>query len=158
MFQVPDPQGRALLERLLSDHPEWAEGYVPGIPSSEAGQARDPRLVISSAHPEIRTPLTIELGGTLQLFWYEGYFYDFVGLRARRAEEAYDFLNRLFEERTLRMVCWKGGKVIAGGPAELDEVEEWLVPWTWNPEYELIQFRSWRGTHDRDIPGSGIYL
>lgn len=140
MVEVYDDDGRALLLLLLAEHPEWEEGLEPGRPSEIPYETVHPRLHIPSAHPTINTPLTVELGGTLQLFWYGGYFFDFIWEDI--ATEAFKFLERFFEEEVRSGVCFRDGRVIAGGPVEEDGIPPWLADW------DRIEVRSWRGNRD----------
>ena len=136
---IPDERARTLLQRLLADHPEWESGLEPGGP----GERDYPKLRIPSAHPTIRTPLTVELGGTLQLFWHGGYFYDFLGLSGM--EDALSFLTRFFDEEVRCGTKWRGGKVVGGGPAEDDDEPEM---WTLGDDDDRVEIRSWRGDRD----------
>lgn len=89
------------------------------------------------------TPLTVELGGTLQLFWHGGYFFDFIG--DDQATDAFEFLARFFKEEVRCGVCWRDGKAVAGGPVEGDGVPPWIG------DYERIEVRSWRGNRDEMV-------
>jgi hypothetical protein len=145
MVEVSDPQGKALLRMLLVEHPEWSDHVVAGEENPAHPNRALPRLLVPSEHPTIKTPLTIELGGTLQLFWHGGYFFDFVGLDQHPCVEAAAFLRRFFAEEVLCSTFWKDGKVVAGGPIEADEWREWPV------HEDKLELRSWRGTHDRNV-------
>jgi hypothetical protein len=140
VVEVNNDAARTLLLRLLAVHPEWESGLEAGSPSVGSEKAVHPKLHIPSAHPKIRTPLTVELGGTLQLFWHGGYFYDFVGVD--KATEAFDFLHSFFAEEVRCGLCWSDGKVVAGGPVEEDGIPPWIG------DYDRVEVRSWRGNRD----------
>jgi hypothetical protein len=120
VVEVYDDAGRALLGQLLTAHPEWEKRLEAGRQSDDPYQTIHARLHIPSEHPTIHTPLTVELGGTLKLFWYGGYFFDFVG--KDRSTDAIEFLERFFKEKVRCGVCWRDGKVVAGGPVEGDGI------------------------------------
>ena len=149
MVEIFDPSGKRLLERLLAKNPEFDEYLVAGQPSAEPYQTVHPRLHIPSAHPTIKTPLTIELSGHLQVFWYRGYFFDFVGLSNSIDEEAFKFIEKFFAEELLLSVCLKNGLVSSGGPIECsstNDYKQWITS-----EGEMLEIRSWLGTHDQDL-------
>ena len=124
-------------------HPEWEGGLEAGLPSDVPYETVHARLRIPSAHPAIQTPLTVELGGTLQLFWHGGYFFDFI--EQDRATSAFEFLGRFFDEEVRCGVCWRDGKVVAGGPVEEDGVPLRIG------DYDLVEVRSWRGNRDETV-------
>lgn len=145
VVQVYDDAGRALLLRLLAMNPEWEVGLEAGHLSDNPSETVHPRLRIPSAHPTIHTPLTVELGGTLQLFWHGGYFFDFVG--EDPAADAFEFLQRFFAEEVRCGVCWRDGKVVAGGPVEEDAIPLWVG------DHDRIEVCSWRGNRDKTAKG-----
>ena len=108
-----------------------------------------PRLHIPSGHPTIRTPLTVELGGYLQVFWYQGYFVDFIGLNGSRFEEAFSFLKKFFAEEILLSVNLKNGMVSSGGPIDRSATNDYKL-WI-TCEGETLEIRSWLGTYDQDL-------
>jgi hypothetical protein len=138
-----DSAAKELLDRLLSDHPEWSDYFEQGQPASIDIRLIYPRLCIPSGHPTITTPLTIELGGEFAFNWYCGCFWDLSPansdtLRARAA----DFLDRFFAEEIRCGVCWHNGEPVGGGPVEGDGVPDWIGT------YDLIEVKSWRGNRD----------
>jgi hypothetical protein len=140
VVEVYDEAGRTLLLRLLAEHPEWEDGLIAGHLSEVRYETVHARLSIPSAHPTITTPLTVQLGGTLNLYWYVGYFYDFLG--PDRETDAFEFLQRFFAEEVRCGVGWRDGKVAGGGPVEGDGIPSWIG------EYDRIEVRSWRGNRD----------
>ncbi len=149
MVEIFDPSGKRLLERLLAENLEFEEYLVAGQHSAEPYQTVHPRLHIPSAHPTIKIPLTIELGGHLQVFWYRGYFFDFVGLSSSIAEEAFDFLEKFFAEEILLSVCLKDGLLSSGGPIDRSSAEDYKQ-WISSND-EILEIRSWLGTYDQDL-------
>lgn len=145
MVEVYDVTGRALLLRLLAAHPEWEVGLEAGCVSDDPYRTVHAKLHIPSVHPAIHTPLTVELGGTFQLFWHGGYFYDFIG--EDPATDVFEFLRKFFTEEIRCGVCWRDGQIVAGGPV----VEDGVPPWV--GDYDCIEVRSWRGNRDAVGPG-----
>ena len=140
MVGIDDNSGRDLLQRLLAVNPEWEDGLEAGRYSDDHCGIVHPRLHIPSAHPTIQTPLTVELGGTLQLFWNGSYFFDFIG--DDPAAEAFEFMGRFFAEEVRCGLCWLDGRVAGGGPVEVDGIPPWIG------DHDRIEVRSWRGNRD----------
>jgi len=143
MVNVPDEAAKTLLDSLLLLCPAWEEGLEEGNPVEQRFKTVHPKLQIPSAHPAISNPLIVTLGGTLELYWHGGYFYDFVG--PTRADDAYKFLEKFFAEQVLCLTQWRNGKKVAGGPFE--EGDDALL----EGDYDRIELRSWRGNRDRTI-------
>ena len=133
MVEVRDPEAMELLNRLVESGHASLQDLQDAAPH--------PKLVIPSKHPTIATPLTIELGGTIQLFWQEGYFADFIGQNL--AEEAFQFLERFFREEIRCSICRRNGKYIAGGPIEDGDDLQWVR------RYDEVDIRSWKGSRDQ---------
>ncbi len=149
MVEIFDSTGKMLLERLLAENPEFEAYLEPGHFSAEPYKTVHPRLHIPSAHPTIKTPLTVELGGHLQVFWYRGYFIDFIGLSGSTFEEAFEFLEKFFAEEILLSVCLKSGSLSGGGPIDRSSAEDYKQFISSNDE--ILEIRSWLGTHDQDL-------
>jgi hypothetical protein len=149
MIEVLDSAGKVLLNHLLAMDPTLEDFLEPGQPSLDKVQTVHPRLHIPSAHPTIKAPLTIELGGHLELHWHRGYFYDFVGQTSGRSSEAINFLENFFAENVLCGVCVLGNNVLSGGPIWQEDMQG-MKSWLKSPE-EVLEVRSWKGSYDQDV-------
>ena len=147
MVEVYDSSGKIFLEKVLATYPDLAYDVEPGQFSTEPFQTVHPRLLIASRHPKIKSPLVVELGGYLPMYWHRGYFFDFVA--EDTAGDAIDFLEKFFQEDILYGVCVRDDRALGGGPialANVSDCKKWLTSWD-----DTLEIRSWLGTHDRNL-------
>lgn len=101
-----------------------------------------------SENPDIEEPLKLVCGVYPELYWYDGYFCDFIWGEDWRpieemVEELMDFLDDFFKER---VTCALGGPVIA--PCTIRHYQNCRQ----YPTFESPMWvRSWRGTWDTTL-------
>ena len=105
------------------------------------------RFTVPSEHPTLRDQLIVDSRGECSLYWYGGYFSDFLGWRYDPVEGARSirlFVEDVLEERIGVGLSIKDGSVLCGGPVEIGSPEG--LVFQPNARSEI---RTWLGTYDR---------